>query len=65
MYTVTVSHRKVCPFYFGNNFAKCRHTRAHTHTHTHRFTSLLDFFQEGETNLDLLEQEIMNSSGIS
>jgi len=45
--------------------------RAHTHN---RFTALLDFVrdysgdkthdQEGKTNLDLLEQEILSGSGI-
>jgi len=48
-----------------------RHTHTHTHTHNH-FTSVLDFVldypgepaPERETNLDLLEQEIVNGSGI-
>jgi len=45
---------------------------SHTHTHN-RFTALLDsvrdypddWHQNGKTNLDLLEQEIVSGSGIS
>ena len=52
------------------------HTCTHARTHTHNyFTALLDFVrdypcepapdQEGKTNLDLLEQEIVSGNGIS
>ena len=48
------------------------HARTHTHTHNHS-TALLDFVwdypdeqaPERETNLDLLEQEIVSGTGIS
>jgi len=53
----------------------CTDGQIHRHTHglCNRFTALLDFVrttrvsqhQEGKTNLDLLEQEIVSGSGIS
>jgi len=70
-----------CSYWLGTSLTKdlCTHARMHArmHARTHTHTTILrpswtlsrttpvSRHQKGQTNLDLLEQEIMSGSGIS